>query len=93
LQHEFSILQYPRFFTPNGDGFNDQWQLKGTTTRAYTISIFNRFGKLIKVLNNSDNYWTGLYNGRVMPSSDYWFVIQFEDGTQRKGNFALIRNN
>ena len=91
LEQEFTILDYPKFFTPNNDNINDSWQLKGRTSRIYTISIFNRYGKLMKILNNSDPSWQGDYNGVVMPSSDYWFVIKFEDGASHRGHFALLR--
>lgn len=91
LKHDFSVLDYPKFFTPNNDGINDYWRLKGNTTRPYNVFIFDRYGKLLKTLKDSNEYWEGEYNGNVMPANDYWFLIQFEDGKTKRGHFALIR--
>ena len=85
------------YFTPNGDGMNDFWFLKPLNQNnicRYTLLIFNRYGKLIKTLNNNNSHWDGSYNGNKLPSSDYWYVVYFNDGEQDiiyKSHFALKR--
>ncbi|CAM1344392.1 choice-of-anchor L domain-containing protein [Tenacibaculum amylolyticum] len=97
-QLEVSILEFPDFFTPNGDGNNDVWNVKGISATFYpksNIHIFDRFGKIITEINIDDVGWDGLYNGKTLPSSDYWFNIELTDTQgktiQRKGHFSLLR--
>ncbi len=88
------VLGIPQFFTPNGDGFNDTWNAKGVSkdfNYLSTIYIFDRFGKLLKQIGTTGDGWDGTFNGRLMPSDDYWYSIQFEDGRSAKGHFALKR--
>ena len=90
----FYILDYPKFFTPNGDGTNDFWRIKNLNKRNLqnsTIDIFDRYGKLVFQINPRNQVWDGNFNGYALPSSDYWFVIQLTDGKTVKGHFALKR--
>ncbi|RNC88405.1 MAG: hypothetical protein ED556_04260 [Winogradskyella sp.] len=86
------LLGYPRFFTPNGDGYNDSWQIiNGFTEPANVIRIFDRYGKLLKQISPTASGWDGTYNGKLMPTSDYWFVVDRQDGRQFTGHFTLKR--
>ena len=85
------ILDYPNYFTPNGDGYHDVWQIQGLSNTPYNLFIFDRFGKLLKNLNETENYWNGTFNGNTMPANDYWFKIIFEDGSKKIGHFSLKR--
>jgi|GEM_PF-2540449 gliding motility-associated-like protein len=93
-----SDLSFPKFFTPNGDGKNDTWQMRcvnGSLVSGSIINIFNRFGKVVAQINPLDKGWDGYYNGHPLPSSDYWFTVQFTDALgnlkEKRGNFSLIR--
>lgn len=91
---EVAVLGIPDYFTPNGDGFNDYWNIKGANTTfnsKTTIYIFDRYGKLIKQINPFDQGWNGTFNEQQMPATDYWYSIQLEDGRIMKGHFALKR--
>ncbi|MFK7833233.1 MAG: T9SS type B sorting domain-containing protein [Winogradskyella sp.] len=90
---EIPVIGYPKYFTPNGDGVNDTWQLKGISSAHQfrtTIYIFNRYGKLLKELEPL-NGWDGTLNGADLPTSDYWFRVILEDGRQFSGHFTLKR--
>ncbi|GAA4271121.1 T9SS type B sorting domain-containing protein [Aquimarina gracilis] len=95
----FMILGYPKYFTPNGDGFHDTWSLINIENQpAALIYIFDRYGKLLKQLRPGGEGWDGTYNGKLMPSSDYWFRVEFNEPTDPNmrrrvfaGNFSLIR--
>ena len=92
-QKPFVVISIPAFFTPNNDGFNDLWHIKGLSffTNA-EVKIFDRFGKLICVLNNSNPSWDGTYNGQYLPSTDYWFVAKFDEiMPETRGHFAMKR--
>ncbi len=93
VEEEIAVMGFAKFFTPNGDGFNDQWQLIGVDkeTANANISIFNRFGILMTQLNSSEPGWDGTFQGKRLPSSDYWFKVTFEDGKKFKGHFSLKR--
>tara|TARA_R110000868_G_scaffold111773_1_gene301517 strand:+ start:18374 stop:22198 length:3825 start_codon:yes stop_codon:yes gene_type:complete len=91
---EVAVLGIPNYFTPNGDGFNDTWNLKGaneTLNVKTIIQIFDRYGKLIKQISAIGEGWNGTFNGQQMPATDYWYAIQLEDGRIIKGHFALKR--
>jgi len=91
---EVSVLGIPSFFTPNGDGYNDTWRIKGMEKGFYSksiIYIFDRFGKLLKQMAPSGEGWNGLFNNQPVAASDYWYVMQLEDGRTIKGHFALKR--
>ncbi len=90
----FFILDYPKYFTPNGDGINDYWYIKNLNQRITgngSILIFDRYGKLIHQINLQNQVWDGTFNGMPLPSSDYWFQIQWGDGKIMKGHFSLKR--
>ena len=74
------VIDYPRFFTPNGDGYNDTWQIIGIDTRPLsTIYIFDRYGKLLKQLSPLSEGWDGTFNGKPLPATDYWFTVKYEE--------------
>jgi gliding motility-associated-like protein len=89
------VVDAPKFFTPNGDGRNDRWHITGIETIPGTsISIFDRHGKLITILNANTQGWDGTYNGKAMPATDYWFLADVVKGEERftvNGHFSLRR--
>ena len=99
VELEVPVVEFPKFFTPNGDGKNDIWAIKGVNAFFFpgsTIYIFNRYGKVVGNISVNNNSWDGNYKGKPLPSDDYWFNIQLinKDGTPRKprkGHFSLIR--
>ena len=84
-----------KFFTPNGDGINDFWSLKTINGGCdYSLSIFDRYGKLLCRLNPINDKWDGTFQGVIMPATDYWFVVNYIDGTTTKAfqsHFTLKR--
>ncbi|MEZ4795883.1 MAG: T9SS type B sorting domain-containing protein [Flavobacteriaceae bacterium] len=89
-----SVIGFPKFLTPNGDGYHDTWQVYGINHSSQlesTIHIFNRYGKLIKQLSPTSIGWDGTFNGQPLPSSDYWFHVKLQDGRVFKSHFTLKR--
>lgn len=93
----FSILAYPKFFSPNGDNSNDVWKISGFDETFYSIStvfIYNRYGSLIFKMDNNEG-WNGFANGKPAPSNTYWFKVTLTDinnlSIEKTGNFSLIR--
>lgn len=90
----FYILDYPRYFTPNNDGYNDAWNIKNLESRGLEnslITIYDRYGKLLKQLIGNSSGWNGTLNNEVLPAADYWFTIELTNGKTVKGHFSLIR--
>lgn len=90
----FFAISYPKFFTPNGDSFNDTWQIKNLEKKGLEnskIYIFDRFGKLIKEINKTNTSWDGTFNKQILPSTDYWFLLEATNGKNIKGHFSLKR--
>lgn len=90
----FSLIGFPLFFTPNNDGNNDTWQVKGISSQFQPnskVHIYDRFGKLLKELDPLGIGWDGFFNGYPMPQDDYWFLVTLEDGRTYKNHFTLKR--
>ena len=97
---QVSVLQFPKFFTPNGDGRNDTYRVKGANKTFYpnsSINIFNKYGKLVAQIPIDSQGWNGIYNGKKLSSDDYWYNIKLIPADNTKqiinkiGNFSLLR--
>lgn len=87
------VINYPAFFTPNGDAYNDTWNVIGLTNEA-KVFIFDRHGKLLKQISPTGDGWDGTYNGEPLPSSDYWFTVEYDEQSKSKtfrSHFSLKR--
>jgi gliding motility-associated-like protein len=88
-------LDFPNFFTPNGDGYNDTWNISDLSNQPNAvIYIFDRFGKLLNEIRPQGNGWDGTYNRNDLPATDYWFKVIFEENgkmVEFKSHFSLKR--
>ena len=95
LSTTIRIIDYPKFFTPNNDGYNDYWNIPDLVDQETSkIEIFDRYGKLLKEISPKGQGWDGTLNGQPLPSTDYWFKVFFEeDGIPKefKAHFSLKR--
>ncbi|MFV5685569.1 T9SS type B sorting domain-containing protein [Flavobacterium sp. GB2R13] len=94
VSQSVAVIGVPKFFTPNGDGQNDYWNIKGVNARFNKnsiIYIFDRYGKLLQQINTSNQGWDGTFNGFLLPADDYWYTLKLEDGREAKGHFSLKR--
>lgn len=92
------VVEFPKFFTPNNDGINDTWAIKGVNSLFFPeseVNIFNRFGKVVAQINVDNPGWDGTFNGKTLPSDDYWYAIKLTDrngiSRERRGNLSLLR--
>jgi len=90
------VLKYPKFFTPNGDGINDTWNIVDLANQPDAkINIFDRFGKFIVQIAPAGNGWNGSYNNSQLPSTDYWFSVSYKgrngEDKEFKAHFSLKR--
>ncbi len=93
-QETVNVVGAPKFFTPNGDGYHDHWNIIGfskTFNANAKIHIYNRYGKLMKQISATDQGWNGTFNGEPQPADDYWYTLELENGRTAKGHFTLKR--
>lgn len=91
VTEDFVYILIPEFFTPNGDNINDVFQIGGDTNfDEFEVIIFDRFGKVLIQSNEAPFQWNGTYNGRNLPSDDYWYRIKINDEIY-SGNISLNR--
>ena len=90
---DFIVIIIPKFFTPNNDSFNDLFEINELIYYPKaTLTIFDRYGKLIRILNSKNPSWDGTYHKEMLPASDYWYVLKIDDsGTEKRGHFTLKR--
>ncbi len=90
--YPFFVMDYPKFFSPNGDGYNEIWKVPYLSSQPNaTVSIFDRYGKLVYFFKGNQQGWNGMHDGKTLPASDYWFKITLESGREIKGHFSLLR--
>ena len=93
-EKEVNVLGAPKYFTPNGDSFNDFWNIKGVDAKLNAktvIRIFDRYGKLLSQINPLSLGWDGIYNNHPLPADDYWYTIELNNGRIVRGHFSLLR--
>lgn len=89
---EIYVLDYPRFFTPNGDGYNDVWRITNLDEfPKASLIICNRYGKILQEINAINPSWNGTYQENELAADDYWFTVNFGNGKIIKGHFSLKR--
>lgn len=94
IELEFIDLCIPNYFTPNNDGVTDTWAPGCAENYPnLTFDIFDRYGRKVAEYNVGE-VWDGKYNGKELPTGDYWFVVKTNDSNVDKefvGHFTLYR--
>jgi gliding motility-associated-like protein len=88
----------PNLFSPNGDGIGDVFEIEGMDAYPdFTLQIFDRYGSLVYDYQNKGNlaplWWDGNYKGKEVPEGVYYYVLDYNNGTQKPiaGFIQLIR--
>ncbi|MBT7825034.1 MAG: T9SS type B sorting domain-containing protein, partial [Bacteroidetes bacterium] len=88
-------LFVPNAFSPNGDGINDHFQIKGVFINEFNIQIFNRWGEKLFESDDMNMKWDGSFNGRICPVGIYYYQILAKGSenhnNQLSGSISLIR--
>lgn len=88
------VVGFPKFFSPNNDGANDVWHISGLEyLQNPSVSIFDRYGKLMCKLDGTEHHWMGTFLGRLLPESDYWFRLTYTDGSGQTVAAKYIDNH
>ncbi|HOB84756.1 MAG TPA: gliding motility-associated C-terminal domain-containing protein, partial [Bacteroidales bacterium] len=90
----FGCVEIPQIITPNNDGFNDEWRIRNIDLYpGAEVLVYTRWGKLVyKSRNISADPWDGRFNGRLMPTDSYHYILYLNDGSKpRSGVISIIR--
>ncbi|HXK80769.1 MAG TPA: gliding motility-associated C-terminal domain-containing protein [Bacteroidales bacterium] len=90
---EIDCLQIPGAFSPNGDGYNDTWQISNIDMfPRILIQVYNRWGQLLYEASISDDFWDGTFNHSPVPAGTYLYRINLHNDTEpRLGTVTIIR--
>lgn len=95
IEMEFIDIEIPNFFTPDGDGLNDFWIPRNIQQFPdIFIKIYDRYGREVYRIQDTEEGWNGLYQEAELPTGDYWYIIQLngeDDDREFVGNFTLYR--
>jgi gliding motility-associated-like protein len=87
-------IEIPTIITPNNDGVNDTWQIKNIDLFPNAeVFVFTRWGKLVFHSKNlAANPWNGTFEGTLLPTDSYHYVLHLNDGSKpRSGVISIIR--
>ncbi|MCU0448388.1 MAG: gliding motility-associated C-terminal domain-containing protein [Bernardetiaceae bacterium] len=91
----FARFILPNAFSPNADGLNDTFGVRGQFITSFRIQIFNRWGELIYFSEDLNARWNGEFNGKMVPAGEYAYVITGQDTQGRaitnKGILTVVK--
>ena len=95
IEMEFIDVEFPNFFTPDGDGLHDTWApINVEQFPNMFLKIYDRYGRTLYQFKGNNDAWDGYYNLKELPSGDYWYVIRLNgagDDRESVGHFSLYR--
>lgn len=97
--NEIPVIFFQRFCTPNEDGIFDTWRILGIDNdffQSVFVNIYDRYGKRVATIPSKNHQgWRGVYNGKILPSNDYWYhatlIDKYGKVRIKKSHFALLR--
>ncbi|HWZ03496.1 MAG TPA: gliding motility-associated C-terminal domain-containing protein, partial [Mucilaginibacter sp.] len=86
-------VNIPNTITPNNDGINDLWQIKGLENYPNVlIRIFTRNGQKVFESTGYTHLFDGKFKGSLLPSGVYYYIIDLQSGCSLlSGSLTLIR--
>lgn len=87
----YKKIVIPTTFSPNGDGFNDYWDIEALSTYPQsTLNVFSRSGQKVYTSTGYDKPWNGAYKGYVLPSGTYYYVIDLKNNAPLLSGWVFI---
>ena len=89
-----SNIYVPNLFSPNGDGFNETWQIPALASFPDNeVTVINREGQIVFNQFEYNGTWDGTYYGKPLPEATYYYLINIEQGTKiLRGPITILRN-
>lgn len=89
------IILVPDAFTPNGDAYNERFEVKAYFVKDFNMSVFSRWGEVVYRSTNADDGWDGNLGKGKAPGGYYLYKIEATNASGeaviKKGSFLLIR--
>jgi gliding motility-associated-like protein len=87
-------LFIPQGFSPNGDGINETFVIKGLPDGENELIIYNRWGSKVYESSDYDNTWDGSANrgsngNNKLPQGTYYYILNLK-GTDQKAYTGFI---
>jgi gliding motility-associated-like protein len=94
FRQEFKLI-IPNAFSPNGDGLNEVFEVKGQFLANYRLLIYDRWGQILFDNQNQSRGWDGRLNGKEIPTGAYPYRITGKDASGKEftktGTVTLLR--
>ena len=87
-------LSVQEIITPNNDGYYDTWKIKNIEMFPNAeVHVFNRWGEMVfSTKNIPANEWNGTFNGKLLPTDSYHYVLYLNNGSDPiSGVVTIIR--
>lgn len=92
---DYMTLYIPSAFSPNGDGLNDYFKATGTFIKSFEMYIYDRWGNLIKKLDDIEKSWDGTFHGYDVQQDTYVYkgtvMDVFGKKTSIQGQINVVR--
>ncbi|MDB4650013.1 T9SS type B sorting domain-containing protein [Crocinitomicaceae bacterium] len=87
-----SCFLIPGGLSPNGDGANETWEIGGLSQYPDAIiSVFDRWGQKVYSGDYTSPPWDGTYEGKNLPTADYYYILDLGNGEKYNGVVTLKR--
>ncbi len=90
-----NVAYIPNVFSPNGDGANDFFLVKGQNIAQVSIKVYNRWGNLVFEGQEAAPAWDGRWQGQESPVGVYYYTAEiiYQNGAaeQKHGNVTIVR--
>ena len=81
----------PNAFSPNGDGINDVWQIRGLSSYPDAVlQVFNRYGQQLYYSKSYNIPWDGTFKGTQLPVGTYYYVVDLKIGEPPISGWVVI---
>lgn len=94
IEKEVCPVVFSNHFTPNGDNYNDTWQVSNINNYPkFELYVFNKWGQQIHSQKGNYTPWDGNWNGIKVPDGTYYYVFYYESGKNDilKGDVTVLR--
>lgn len=88
-----SDIVIPNAFTPNNDGINDYWNIKGTENYPNAlVQVFNRYGQKVFESRGYSSPFDGRFNGSYLPAGVYYYILNLNSNCSLlSGSLTILR--